>query len=189
MKKLPHNFRPALDKIAKVVTDGKESYRRVIGRFNQMNQILEKYECEPYDMDRVLHEYRRDNELSSLVEKLRSFTYRKNKLVFRKVIGSKEWKSCLKSLKQLANSEFKKYVHTADVEKGLMSVMKRYGKHWLGFWSLVQLDSKGKVERVNLIDHGDRDRFLKSVYDRTKNEFVHCETRNRVIGASSKSSK
>lgn len=180
MKKLPHNFKPLLKELSGINLSGKKNYGDTIETFIKINGILDKNECEPYDMDNVIKNYRVQTDVLPIVRDLKKFTYVKNKMVFEHARRSPEWKKCLKNLKKFALTSFDGYVHTKDVEQAFVSVLKKYSKHWLGFWSIVTLEDSGKIDKINVFDIHDKDLFLYYLSKKIPHKLTDFETKKRI---------
>jgi hypothetical protein len=180
MKKLPHNFKPLLKELSTINLSEKKNYSETIETFIKINGILDKNKCEPYDMDNVIKNYRIKTDVLPIVRDLKKFTYAKNKMVFEQARQSPEWTKCLKNLKKFALTNFDGYIHTADVEQALISVFKKYSKHWLGFWSIITLEDSGKINKINLFDIHDKDLFLFNLSKKIPHKLTDPETKKRI---------
>lgn len=167
MKRLPDNFRPALEEIMKSFKYLSEmSNEEANKNYKKINQIFETNNCENYDINNVLHNYHIDNSYSDVVSDMRKLTIHRNKETVRKLYKSKEWPIFLGKIRDDMNGIFSDYVHKSDIENGILTVMKKYADNWLGFWSFIDLTESGEIKGINLIDIEDSE-TLKSVLNKT----------------------
>lgn len=161
MKKLPQNFRPVIDKIAKIPGLGTEkNYAAIKSSYNQINKILEESGCECYDLNNVIQNYRVNNEILPIVMKIKRLMKHRNKELYQQAVKSEHWTTCLKKLKKLAISETGRYVHTKEVRDSLDKTLEPYANHWNGYWTVFNSNEVGDIVGVELFDHGDLERFL-----------------------------
>lgn len=161
MKKLPNNFKPAIDKIG--VLDGWgdiSTYQNANKLYNDVNRILTDSGCEFYDMNNVIHKYRAENEVLPVVKNLKKLMRSRNKELYQQAVRSAEWKLCLGKLKKLANDRLDRYVHTKEVERALVKTLTPYADHWLGFWTAFTTDEEGNISSIELFDRDDIESFL-----------------------------
>ena len=153
MKRLPDNFRPALDEIAKSFKYSSDMSNEEINKnYKKINQIFTSNNCESYDINNVLHNYHIDNSYSDVVSDMRKLTIHRNKGIVRKLYKTKAWVSFLGKMKGDMNELYSDYIHKTDVENGVVSIMKKYSDNWLGFWSLIDMTEGGEIKDINLID-------------------------------------
>lgn len=161
MKKLPHGFRPALEKIGKLDNFGKEkSAAEIFESYQNINRILKEQRCEFYDMNNVIHNYNTNSAILPIVNTLRKIMSKRNRLIFKKAARCPEWDKCLKRLKKSASRDLDRYVHTKEVENGLIRVLQNYADHWLGFWTIIDVSESGGINSVELFDTDDQKMFL-----------------------------
>lgn len=181
MKRLPANFKPTLEDIETVFSFNNEmGYESVISTYNRINQILQDNNCEFWDMNNVINNYKHNGKMTPLIKDLRSFARHKNREIFNRARSSPYWTKCLKRLKKYSNDNLDFYVHTRTAEEAFVDVMRYYAKNWLGFWSIIKIDSHGTITNISLFDQADRDMFLAAVADRTEWKFKSNDMAKRV---------
>lgn len=180
MKRLPDNFRPALDEIAKSFKYSSEMSNEEINKnYKKINQIFTSNNCESYDINNVLSNYHIENSYSDVVSDMRKLTIHRNKGIVRKLYKTKLWPEFLGKTKNDMNDVYSDYIHKTDIENGVVNVMKKYSDNWLGFWSLIDLTEGGEIKEINLIDMEDTTElktFLSKYHKlKTKKQIKHEE--------------
>jgi len=165
MKRLPNNFRPALDEVKKkfdhkLSSQSDLSYNKINSLYNSVNKVFETHECEVFDINNVLHHYHIDNEYLNVVNNMRKLIIVRNKEIIKTLYKSKKLLPFLKELKYEMDGIFTTYVSSYDIESALLHVMKRYTDNWLGYWSLVNINTNGSIKDLSLFDKDDRNKFI-----------------------------
>jgi len=153
MKRLPDNFRPALDEIKKTfVYKDSNSFHKLTTMWNKVNKVFNKYNCENPDINNVISNYQLDNEYGELIGKLKRLTASRNKCIAKKAFNSDNWKSFIHSMKKEMSNVLNKELHTRDVNKGVLAVMKNYKNDWNGFWTIVDISNNGTINKLSMFD-------------------------------------
>ena len=67
MKRLPVNFGNTLDEIdGEIQFNKKPTYSQIMKSYNNINDILDKNKCEPYDLNNILMNYKMNNKSSKI---------------------------------------------------------------------------------------------------------------------------
>ena len=135
MKRLPDNFRPALDEIIKSFKYSSEMTAEEVNKnYKKINQVFASNNCESYDINNVLHNYHIDNSYSDVVSDMRKLTIHRNKDIVRKLYKAKAWPLFLGKIKSDMNEIYSDYIHKVDVEKGIVNVMKKYSDNSVKYY-------------------------------------------------------
>lgn len=132
--------------------------------YNKVEKLARKHKVDPYDINNAL----KSSSIDSLVKKLRKLVTVRNLLILEKLYKSKKWDNFVKGLRKDLSKHFKSTISLADVENGMKYAMKPYVKNWLGFWSILTVDSKGSIRDIRLFDQNDYNRAL--IYIAKKNK-------------------
>lgn len=172
LKKLPNNFKPLLEKINSYLkVENDMTYGQINFAYNRINKELEENEFQPYDLNRVLNEYEESDDVKEVVGKLRKLTKLKNKYIFKDSYRSQPWIRCVKRIKQESKTVFPNKIHTRDIEKGLVKIMKNYYDDWLGYWGIMKLNGNGEIKKIKLYNKDDHDSLFCHLADSTNWEF------------------
>lgn len=157
MKRLPNNFKPVLDEVKSIfVYENNMSFSDINNKYNRINKIFKKNECEPYDVNNMLDKYSIDGCYADIVKDMRKLTQKRNKEILTKVYKSSKWNKFIKDIKNDLKNEYKVYVKTVDIRDGLLHVLKKYKDNWLGFWSIIDISENGRINKFKLFDIDDQ---------------------------------
>jgi hypothetical protein len=144
--------------IESVINIGK--YEDIIKLYNKINKILAKYECDIYDMNRLINHYKKDNNTIKLLKKLMKL---KNKMILSKAKESSYWNKMIKKINKKCNKILMKECNMKMIEKGFIKLLDKYNDNWLGYWTIINIDKKGNIININLFDPNDYDDIYKYV--------------------------
>jgi hypothetical protein len=163
MKRLPDNFRPAMDEIKKSFQYNSDmSYNEVNKRYRNINNIFKKHNCESYDVNNVLHHYHIDNNYQDTVKNMRMLTVHRNKDIIRKLKNNKEkWIDFIVNTRNEMNEVFDGHIDLLDIHNSMFDVMHKYKDNWLGFWSIINVNNSGNIKNIQLFDIDDIDSLKK----------------------------
>ena len=160
MKKLPDNFGKALDEIQKIfVYKDSMTYDKLNKMFKKINTIFVNNNCEPYDINNVLADYKAETKYKKIVHNLRKFVIKRNSEIFRKIYKSEKLPPFIMQVKKDLDESLKRDNAIKKIQDGLIHVMREYRKNWHGFWSMVNLYENGEIKDINLIDVDDMNKL------------------------------
>lgn len=160
MKRLPSKFGNILKTIKTEYDLTEKSYKKMNLIYRDINKLLNKNECEIYDLNKILSEYNINGTCLDTVEKLRKFVKNKNKKIIKKALKSPKWSECINNLKNNSKDYFKDNIPTEIIEKSLIQVLGQYNKNWLGYWSIIDIKKSGSIKDIHLISSDDQNKLL-----------------------------
>jgi hypothetical protein len=162
MKRLPENFPIILKDIDKVLTyDPEMEYKEIFTVYSKINKILKDNNGEVFDLNKVIKEYNTNNENLKLIKKLKKFNKLKNSMIATKALRDDKWQKFI--LKTYAETQLisNNNLNISDIENGILSIMKKYRKNWLGFWTIIKTADNGSINSIGLYDPKDEEKLLK----------------------------
>jgi hypothetical protein len=154
---LPTNYKKILKEIDKLNLDEvikTENYENIIKTYNKINDILERNDVNAYDINRMINYYKKKDNTIKLLKKLMKL---KNKMILMKAKKSKNWENIIKKISKKCNKLFIGNCNIDTIEKGLINLLNKYKDNWLGYWTIIDIDKKGKIRDINLFDSNDYD--------------------------------
>jgi hypothetical protein len=149
-----------LNKILKYDLD-KITYNKINKIYKNINKILRDNHMEVYDFNMILKEYKVNNNLKNIVDKLKQLIRVRNNYILKKASKSVRWKKCIMGLCDKYKNKFNNKKIDIFVEKSLLDLLKRYKNNWLGYWKIIELDNNNNIKDINIFDKKDKDLFLK----------------------------
>lgn len=152
---LPQNYKLFLDEFKSIlntnllenILKNTLKYNEVLTLHNNIEMIAHKYDCNSYDINKLINFYDKDNKLVDLLKKISSL---RNKYI---VVNSQKgdlWKNNITKLK----NKFKKHNKLA-IENAFMKLLKKYKYNWDGLWTIFDIDKNGNIKNINLFDLDD----------------------------------
>lgn len=152
---LPQNYKLFLDEFKTIlnktlvenILKNELSYQEVLKLHNYIDSIAEKYNCNSYDINKLINFYDKDNKLVDLLKKISSL---RNKYIVVKSQKTDLWKHNIDILK----NKFKKYNKT-NIEQAFVKLLKKYKYDWNGLWTIFDIDKNGDIKNINIFDLDD----------------------------------
>jgi len=152
---LPQNYKLFLDEFKTILNKSllenilrnELSYEEVFKLHNYIDSIAEKYNCNSYDINKLINFYDKNNKLIDLLKKIASL---RNKYIVVKSQKTDLWKNNIDNLK----SKFKKYNKT-NIEQAFVKLLKKYKYDWNGLWTIFDIDKNGNIKNINIFDLDD----------------------------------
>lgn len=152
---LPQNYKLFLDEFKTIlnktlvenILKNELSYQEVLKLHNYIDSIAEKYNCNSYDINKLINFYDKDNKLVDLLKKISSL---RNKYIVVKSQKTDLWKNNIDNLK----NKFKKYNKT-NIEQAFVKLLKKYKYDWNGLWTIFDIDKNGDIKNINIFDLDD----------------------------------
>lgn len=152
---LPQNYKLFLDEFKTIlnktlvenIIKNKLSYQEILKLHDYINSIAEKYNCNSYDINKLINFYDKDNKLVDLLKKISSL---RNKYI---VINSQKtdlWKNNINNLK----NKFNKFSKN-NIEKAFVKLLKKYKYDWNGLWTIFDIDKNGNIKNISIFDLDD----------------------------------
>ena len=143
-----NEFKSILDKtLLENILKNKLSYEEVNKLHNKIETIALKYNCNSYDINKLINFYDKKNKLMDLLKKISSI---RNKYIVVKSQKMQLWKYNINNLK----NKFKKY-NKSQIEEAFIKLLKKYKYNWNGFWTIFDIDKNGNIKNINVFDHDD----------------------------------
>lgn len=179
---LSTKYRNLLNDISGIITDNDKSgildksipYRRLMEMYNQIDEFIIKNECTSYDLDNMIYNYKKKNEL---LELLKRFIYVRNRHIIKNACGSEYWKKNIDTLVEICNKLFSVQCKKEDIDYSFLEVLKEYLKYWEGFWSTIELTKTGLIKNISVLDTEDFD--LLFIYVSRKNKWKIRDKKER----------
>ena len=171
---LSTKYRNLLNDISGIITDQDKSgiidktitYKRLMDIYNQIDDFILKNECTSYDLDNMIYNYKKKNELLDLLKK---FIYLRNRHIIKNACGTEYWKKNMDYLVDLCNKVFSVQCKTEDIDYSFLEVLKEYLKYLEGFWTTIEITKTGLIKNIGIIDIDDYD--LLFIYVARKNKW------------------
>ena len=137
------------DIISKI--DSKQlNYNEYINIYNIINKKLDKENISIYDINNFLLKENKKN------EKIHKFIKHKNKKIIIEAYKSDLWKENINNLNQISKLNKKK------IEQNYINLFKiKYSKNWNGYWTSININSRGRIININTIDIDDINYIIK----------------------------
>ena len=149
-----NEFKSILDKtLLENILKNNLSYEEVNKLHKQIETIASKFNCNSYDINRLINFYDKNNKLIDLLKKISSL---RNKFI---VVNSQKtdlWKNNIDNLKK----KFKKY-SKIKIEEAFVQLLKKYKYDWNGLWTIFDIDKNGNIKNINIFDIDDL-KFIES---------------------------
>ena len=129
--------------------DNKElNYKDYIIIYNKINNKLDKEKISIYDINKFLLKKNKKN------NNFHKFIKQKNKKIINEAYKSELWKSNINNLNELSS------LNKKNIEQNYINLYKKkYSKNWNGYWTSININSRGKI--INIIDIDDIDYITK----------------------------
>jgi len=174
MKRLPSNFKPALDKIRKsFIYEENMSYSKINKYYRKIDGIFKDNKCEVYDINHLINNYSPNTKYRKTIDNISKLVKDRNNGMIKKVHKNRQWKIFLKDVKSDMNELFIGKINIKDIEDGLVKIMKKYNNNWLGYWSIMDIGDNGSVRSMKLFDMNDYNE-LKN-YLHLKKNYIYKE--------------
>jgi len=158
---LPQNYKLFLDEFKTIldksliekILKNELTYNEILKLHNYIDSIAEKYNCNSYDINKLINFYDKNNKLIDLLKKISSL---RNKFI---VVNSQKtdlWKNNIDNLKK----KFKKY-SKIKIEEAFVQLLKKYKYDWNGLWTIFDIDKSGNIKNINIFDIDDL-KFIES---------------------------
>lgn len=185
-KNLPNKYKKLLEDISKLISDedmkllskNKLSFNKVQELYNNIYGILPKYDCDPYDINRLTCYYKKEN---SIVNTLRMLIYVRNKEIIGMAHKSPLWKENIKNLTKSCNQIFKKCTQKM-VENAFVYLLKKYLRDWEGCYTTIEIGGNQNIKNISVFDTEDLDTIFIYIARKSKWEnFKDNEQKKRLI--------
>ena len=143
-----NEFKSILDKtLLENILKNNLSYEEVNKLHKQIETIASKFNCNSYDINKLINFYDKKNKLIDLLKKISSL---RNKYIVVNSQKTQLWKDNINNLK----NKFKKY-NKAKIEDAFIHLLKKYKYDWNGLWTIFDIDKNGNIKNINVFDHDD----------------------------------
>jgi len=166
MKNLSKNLKLALDKINFIYEKGMD-YKNINKCYKKINNIFIITNCEVYDINDMLSNYKVKNKYTKTIYNLKKLVKSRNRNIF-KLAYKNGWKKFIQDLRKELNEIFVGKLDNKHVEEGVSHVMKKYNNNWIGYWTIINVNSKGYIKNINLFDMNDYNELKHFLHKKKK---------------------
>ena len=126
------------------------NYNEYIKIYNIINKKLDKENISIYDINNFLLKENKKN------KNFHKFIKHKNKKIIIEAYKSDLWKENINNLNQISKLNKKK------IEQNYINLFKiKYSKNWNGYWTSININSRGRIMNINTIDIDDINYIIK----------------------------
>lgn len=159
---LPQNYKEILDEI-KTILDGEIitkisnnsiPYYEINALFEVINKICLKYECNSYDINKMINGYSKKNSVIDVIKKIATL---RNKYIVTTAFKLPIWKENMILIKNTIETKINKKQTIKNVEEIFLQLLKKYKYEWDGLWSLIETNKFGEPIKINVFDIDDFD--------------------------------
>ena len=121
--------------------------------YKNINFICKNYECNSFDINRMIHGYSKKNSVIEILKKIASI---RNKYIVTKAYKLPLWKENIKNLNERSRLALKNNsINIKSTEKSFLNLLKMYKYDWDGMWSIIETSKNGEVKNINVFDIDD----------------------------------
>lgn len=165
---LPQNYKEILDEIKKIldeeiitkISNNSIPYYEINALFEVINKICSKYECNSYDLNKMINGYSKKNSVIDVVKKIATL---RNKHIVTTAFKLPIWKDSISSIKNTIEAKINKKTSFKNIEEIFLQLLKKYKYDWDGLWSLIETNKYGEPIKINLFDIDDFDFIVSSL--------------------------
>ena len=162
---LPTKYRLLLNNIRLIFTQNDITqineniiqYSRLITIYNLVDELLQKNDCTYYDIDRMLHEYNKQNDI---IDILRKYINLYNRYIANEAIKTKIWDDNLININERIKNDFIEKIDPNLLHGAVLQCIYKYITNWSGFWKIISLTPTGEISNIHIQDVNDLD-FIK----------------------------
>lgn len=165
---LPQNYKEIIEEI-KIILDepiltkiANESvpYNEINALFKVVNKICSNYECNSYDINKMIQGYSKKNSVIEVIKKIATL---RNKYIVTTAFKLPIWKESIIALKNTIENKVNKKVTLKNTEEIFLKLLKKYKYEWDGLWSLIETNKFGEPIKINVFDIDDFDFILSQI--------------------------
>lgn len=163
--KLPTSYSNFLNESKKIfnkdilekLSNNSITYDEVDDLHNKINTICISYECNSYDINKMIHRYKKKNSMIDILKKIANL---RNKYIVANAFKLPLWNKNIKELKEhISKSIKKKRITNETIEQAFLNLLKKYKYDWDGMWSIIELKN-GNIININVFDLEDIDYII-----------------------------
>lgn len=137
------------------------SFEGINSLHSEINQICKKYECNSFDINRMIHGYQKKNSIIDILKKIASI---RNKYIVTKAYKNPLWNENIKNLNERSRLALKNdSINTESTENAFLGLLKRYKYDWDGMWSTIETSKNGEIKNINVFDIDDFEILLNDL--------------------------
>jgi hypothetical protein len=141
-----------------VIIDKSINLKKLIKLYDAINSLADQ----DIDLNSLINNYTKSNDTITCLLALVKI---RNKIILKNCTDSSLWRSNLKELTNHFNTIFTDKCTETDVEKALNYLFKKYATHWVGYWTLIDINKKYDVKKIHVFDLNDIDIMKKYMMD------------------------
>ncbi len=143
------------------ISNSSITFEEVSKLHQSINFICKNHECNSFDINRMIHGYKKRNSVIEILKKVASI---RNKYIVTKAYKLPLWKENIKNLNErsrlaLENNSIK----MESTEKAFLKLLKRYKYDWDGMWSMIETSKNGDVKNISVFDIDDFEILLNDL--------------------------
>ena len=162
---LPSNYKDFLNEVKTIIDNNlfdkiksnKLKFKEILNLHNNINDIGSKYNCSSYDINRLINNYKKDNEVIQILKKISSL---RNKFIVYHAKQSDYWELNIKNLQDKLKKHLNKKESADNIEKLFIKVIKKYKYDWDGLWSVIEMGKSGNIKNIELFDLDDLNELI-----------------------------
>ena len=146
--------------LIKKISNSSISFEEVSNLHKNINLISNKNECNSFDINRMIHGYKKKNSVIEILKKIASI---RNKHLVTEAYKLPLWNSNIKNLNERSKIALNlKDINLNSTEKGFLNLLKKYKYDWDGMWSIIETSKNGKVKNISVFDIDDFEFILNN---------------------------
>ena len=159
---LPQKYKEILDEIKTIldeeiitkISNSSIPYNEINALYEVINKICLKYECNSYDINKMISGYSKKN---SVIDVLKKITTLRNKYIVTTAFKLPIWKKSIIVIKDTIEEKVNKKTKLKNIEEIFLQLLKKYKYEWDGLWSLIETNKFGEPIKINVFDIDDFD--------------------------------
>ena len=157
---LPQKYKEILDEIKTIldeeiitkISNSSIPYNEINALYEVINKICLKYECNSYDINKMISGYSKKN---SVIDVLKKITTLRNKYIVTTAFKLPIWKKSIIVIKDTIEEKVNKKTKLKNIEEIFLQLLKKYKYEWDGLWSLIETNKFGEPIKINVFDIDD----------------------------------
>ena len=182
---LPERYKNLLNEILQILSKeninnmnyNSISLKKLLSIKTDIDLLLPKFECDGYDINRLVNNYKKENNTIKLLKK---FINLKNKNIALNAFKSKKWNKNIDNLIKNYQNIFNDEIKFEIMEKSFINLLQNYKNNWFGYWTLIKIDKKGNIKNISIFDTEDIDKLLIYLCKKNKWNLKDKDELNRL---------
>lgn len=153
-KNIIKEIKGILDKdLVTKISNSSINFEEVSKLHRNINSICKDYNCNSFDINRMIHGYSKKNSVIEILKKIASI---RNKYIVTKAYNLPLWNNNIEDLTERSRLALKNnLIKNESVEKSFFKLLKKYKYDWDGMWSIVETLKNGDIKNISVFDIDD----------------------------------